>query len=598
MTRTSIDRNSALTDVEKRRIVLVAEEIYSKYYTGNIAPEFRSVLTMIMILVQEPLAFFLYKKNGAVLSFSYQFNKHNHYKAEVKDILSGEISEQNTFRVFGSEYYLLILRVKYREGDVGRAYFLNIRDGDPVERAALIVDSLLSDKRLSDDVDFMAVLRESLLLFPSSDEEKQPDYNIANKEIDNNERKIMYSSLILSYDELFKDASKSHKVDIENAVVSRVYSKVKKRSEGLTHGKNLHKPAGTLLKKLPNFVLIGRDYCGFLDKECATYGYEYKRKIDYDYRAYFLVCPEQEADFRDYFESLQRFDINTFWKLSLERHMGFNKSDKSPIAILARSLDMYFRNRLIQSGGINEFVSILKKPFGYTVRSMADPIFSAGIMHFREPFTSSALVRCFAGEIITSEGSSSLCKYINGKMQPPADSKLKDLLDDVKRVVISHYLFLGMSPCNPISDDGPKSNRIMLSPVEIGGSVYAVTGFFSANTQGEKVWEKIFHLNRIHERVEREMRRWLENFYFGLVYKSFSLAIDELEKKARGKTGYSISLKDVDEAIRKRLQPLEYFTPYAHLVPEIQIGSASSKRDGVAGQIIYDGIILSESLLF
>ena len=361
MTRTSINRNSALTEVEKRRIILVSEAIYSQYYTGSLIPEFRSILTMIMILVQEPLAFFLYKKEEKLLDFLYQFNTHDRYTEEVDEIKnSSDISEKTTFCVFGTDYYLLVLRVSYpeRESNVGRAIFSNIRDGiGNEERAAILVDALLSVDRLdtSKESDFKEALYASLAYYSDNKGIHEILYSHGTVTQKNGKGlKIKYAVLNSAYHDLFGEKLNAHKDYIEQLVVSRVYNKIKERSKFLTHGRAQDaqdSSSNKHLGKLPNLILIGRDYGGFLDKECCANGQEYKRKGVYDYRAYFLVCQDQENDFRQYLKRLQllykegnndpkRDEI--IFSISLKSHMDkCNRSD-SPIVVLAESLDDYF----------------------------------------------------------------------------------------------------------------------------------------------------------------------------------------------------------------------------------------------------------------
>ena len=214
-------------------------------------------------------------------------------------------------------------------------------------------------------------------------------------------------------------------------------------------------------------------------------------------------------------------------------------------------------------------------------------------MHFREPFTTSALARCFPDEKITYADVTAFKDAV--KRSSKKSTYLRASLNDLKRVVISHYLFLGMSPCDPSQSDKSKSNRIMLSPIEVGGSVYAVTGFFAANAEENSGWEKIFHMNEIHERAERELRRWLEQFHFELVFRSFQRAIQNLKDKSDDEKNSTIKMWELLEQVRTKLSILEYIMPYAKLIPERKDGNCcGGDEDGDPYLKHFSGVFLND----
>lgn len=595
---TDIIGNQSLISEEQRRIVLISEAIYSQYYTGSLAPEFRTILTLIMVLVQEPMAFFLYVRDGDQLKGLYPFNKHDRYQNEIRAQLSRPISINNTFQIFGTDYYLLVLHITYRSGH-GHAEFKNIKQ-EPRIPASTLIERLLSDERLTGDRSFVDEIKGSLEHHNNNDNININDYfkpvdadKAPSSKRELKKRAEAYIAAHNLYKSLFNgnDFNVSHKAEIQKSVIARVYRKIKDKSERLTYGKNFSSSRDNIesthedvFPTLPNFILMGRDYCHFLDNDrIVSSGRVYSRHSgSYDYRVFFLICHDQEKDFRDYLirlkdkilsdKAIKKIDHLSRLPYSYSEHMrAHRKHDEKNELKLVDDLDCFFEKSLCEcDDGIDQFMVIMKKVFGSGVRSMADPVFNAGVMHFREPFTTSALMRCFPEEFFTYKSFNDITDAIKKEKDEEKRSALIDLLDDLKRVVISHYLFLGMSPCSKSSTDVQGLNRIMLSPIQVGGSVYAVTGFFTVTQDQNKVdfnyWSKIFHLNEIHAKAERELRRWLENLHFNLIFVSFKKAIKEIQSSPKEK----LSEKEVNVIFGKHLELLQSIMPYASLEPSFQ----------------------------
>ncbi|WP_417722833.1 hypothetical protein [Salipiger sp.] len=181
------------------------------------------------------------------------------------------------------------------------------------------------------------------------------------------------------------------------------------------------------------------------------------------------------------------------------------------IVILA--LDNWFWRTLRQEDGPDRLVEILSSPVGNASRSVADPVFNTGLIHYNPIFEFGGLDRVQLDQL-PSEFSSVASSFLeNENRDSLSDSVFLPLVDqleqcggvckDIKRIVTFFYfasamLKGGSNRSQAISTKYSARNMAaILMPVKVRGSVWAVS----------------LHVTLVDPQGPRHLHSWMANFF-------------------------------------------------------------------------------------
>jgi hypothetical protein len=531
-----------------RRVQLVASSVIGSFLSGDDPRtiSFRHVINRVMVLTQMPMCFVLFKKESGILIEGVTFSHSSRNKAEVRkciDAVSKDDSERDLFRLFGLDFYLLIISVGKQKGD----YLFEtlhplpeIQSGEeyiPKTARELAAYQLKRIFEVNQYASYGAYFKEKLLQpclddawnFSNQDKEVDPTklVKISNEStiedsITVSERKDILEEL----EENLNTRLMSNKdVDVAvglvgNGYFDRIFKKIHKNlNEVSAMGDDLL-PAGSLPA---NYVIFLRDYAK---------GHEYRRHFGLcNYRLRIALCDHQKEEFVTRLKNL----YDTYQtKTEKERFQYSATLDQryapEGLAELAEDLDREFWRRLCETTeegtNFSEFVKIMEGYFGDQSRSIADAVFDDGILFFRRPFADGGIGRCFESTAIGSNAGYPKT-FAEVENNP---TKWRGIGTDLIRLVIGYYWYQGMVHHGGDHDDYELG--IMLSPVEVGNRIWCVVGYFTnlyrvkvdsktgrelgvlnlqANTTA---WNKNFHIfQEVNVRVKRELRHSLANCY-------------------------------------------------------------------------------------
>lgn len=332
----------------------------------------------------------------------------------------------------------------------------------------------------------------------------------------------------------------------DDGVIDKAY---KKSRSSLAHRFGQKEP------ELANFLLFLRDYSRPDLKRSAG---------KYNFGLRILLCSKQEEDIRLFLVRLAGqknlapwyrglitnkrnpyFGIGKnanedFWgKLQAIRKNLSEKIDEKILEAYIQGNETYTPEELKElvvavneSDELTALIKIIKKPLGDNTYSMAEPTFLSGIIHFRNPSVNAGLHRCIPRNEIE--------KGYDGLDH-----------DEILRVVIVHYLLLGMAKSFNDLSENDKSNKtffsVMLAPISVGGRVLGVLSYVTEKdkykeiTKEEKYkssiatlsrsWRNNFHTYMAtHKRIKRHLRTYFWEFYVALVFRMYYDSVSKVKE--------------------------------------------------------------------
>ena len=538
-----------LTKIIDRQVALSVEAVWAGLHAGPDpkSVSFRHILNRIMILVQSPVTFVLFKEDeDKRLVRQYTFNKHPRHASDI-NARAREAKKSQMFGLFGTKYYLLVLEAyaPYEfeilpppEGSLPRTAVTR----DVVQQK---LAAITNETSYEIHANFKSLVVASLMECNdrNNPEDQEPPTRLSESSDD-------YKHFL----QTLRNNTTQYELD-GYGVVDRVYRKIKKGIESISGNGAEH------AAKLTNFILFVRDY---------AVPETYLRHEVYDYRLRILICSTQRSDLIVYFTEQMKRD-KRLRRSALRKEVAlwrYELKKKPYYKSIAKAAARRFFEILSEPNGGVELLRILEAPFGVTSRSMADPVFD-GVTFFRDPFSQGGYNRCFPEK----------------HRGLPFNELPSEQQDDVLRVTICRHLFDGMaSPLEPITNrsicdraatDQVDSEQpidrlqIMLNPVELGGRIWCVIGHVTRSIEPQKklidiriiksltsYWLQNYHIYQtINERAKKNLRVYMSQLYestVGRIYKEETLRF----------VGKRVQSATIERAVNTRLRGLSCAFPY------------------------------------
>ena len=319
-----------------------------------------------------------------------------------------------------------------------------------------------------------------------------------------------------------------------------------------------------------NYLLITRDYVNVEN--------DYKRFNDFNFnfQSRLMICDTQKVEIQYFFIKLRELELNkkksdgkkycipTFYIDSLNDYYRDMTSDITAkfcdedkerytyhqyIKPIVEYLNKWFWGVLLKNikkgEDLNKYIDtnllgILEQSFGQDARSVADLVFINQLPQIISPYDDAGIPRCFP---ITTDPSlfETLIESFKAGQLNDSNNYI-----DLKRLVVTFYWYRGMleSDDDSSSDGDNRTQRnqqmkLILLPVELGGKVGCVQGYFlhvAKNEsrkeidleESERSWHQIYHLyHDVNSRVKKDIRSNLEACYIQHVTQTY---ISQLSK--------------------------------------------------------------------
>lgn len=574
-----------------RRIQLVATSIAGGFLSGD-NPEttsFRHIINRVMVLVQMPMCFVLHKLKANKLEVQCNFNNHSRDAEQIQKCINRIQNKTDLFQLFGTDYYLQAIVVDKKSGSHDFRTLSYIKGKTPTTTEELATyqlrEVLAIDKYVSYGPYFIETLLKPCLERTRKSPKPEPkqDLGIPKKVFkDVGER---FDTVLLRNKD--SDLASDFK---NNGYLDRIFKKISgnlKQVAAMTiDNANLDKQRPT------NYLLFLRDYAVPI-----TYSRHFN---NYDYQIRIALCERQKEDCIKYFNKLlreknkkpngQRF----LYSAQLDQHYA-----NSAFKELATDLDAYFWNEMDskleenEATRFNGFIKIIEAYFGDESRSVADSVFSDGVVFFRRPFADGGLGRCFPAK----EQTSSTFAYPKS-LQEIQDNPTKwgEIEKDLKRMVISFYWYQGMVT------EGDPDNRelgIMLTPVEVGNRIWCVVGYFTSlykttearNGEGKTIalessrsaWNNNYLIfQEVSARVKRELRHSMANCYKDMAAYYYASIADPANWDGIYESSTTANddekLKLLEQWVNLRLRTLTAYFSHDEIQLEVREGRGSPRK--------------------
>jgi hypothetical protein len=560
-----------LADVLNQQIQLGVEAMYGGVIAGPDPStiSFRHLLTRVMMVLQVPVTFVVFKRRSPSGAFeaTYRANKHPRHQSDIQRRIDS-VKRNDLFPLFhGTEaqtknYFLLVLKADSNSsalepGVTTQPYrfeilkphldieaIVSVWDAASYKLSKLLSAESFAAYSINGNSGLLDFLRGSIercvdnlnaALPPQFQDVKQAGSQATNQ--------------FAFYMNAIEHTTTKYEIR-GDGVADRVFKKLQKNVSTLTSGddKNDH---------IANFLLFIRHYTntgsGWYRHGDGKYGYQYNIRV--------VIGENQKEQIIEYLN-----------RLKLEGRGGNHgrvigaaiaRTQNGDARRIANDVDNFFWMQLEESKKDNEvidrMVEMLQQNFGKSARSMADPVFD-GVSFFRAPFSDDAGVRrCFADGTDLSKVDFS---------QIPEDS---DSRHDLLRVVMCQYLFEEMAS----SDHGDGLDLwVMLNPIEIGGRVWGVVSYVTRSTalnarlesdvdirRFHFYWLQNYHVYRdINERAKRNLRTLMGTLYESTVGRVYASEVDRVSKAQ--KKGIKQRVTEVEKVINNYLLTLCCFFPY------------------------------------
>lgn len=223
---------------------------------------------------------------------------------------------------------------------------------------------------------------------------------------------------------------------------------------------------------------------------------------------------------------------------------------------MANELDAMFWKILQKKNGVKKCLKILASPVGKHVRSLFDPCYSTGLIHFNRIFEYSGLNR------IHDEAFDRHFAFND------FDKKTQN---DMLRIVIFYYLFSGMAESSSVRDNyNPRSLGAILVPVKMRGAVWSVCAhatYFRGDEswyKDDKIWMSIFLLTT-------KVRENNYALFDKLLWQNIENRVRSLLSSYIGEMRDATELLSAIHKINNKLKAEQRLVPYA--LPEFFISN-------------------------
>lgn len=507
------------------------------------------VFNRLMLLLQSACMFVLVKydqKTGTIIhdQNGYKiFNPHPLHQQKIRDAIK-DADEGDFIAIFGSKKYRLLVLLANQDHKASKDGGYNFEPIDKFdqEQTKNVLDEKTYQERFGPDLleALKQIVDECKGLVSANTRKSKVNVDYGEIE-DIYDYKYWHKFFIKGLE------SRQHGYDLpDDGVIDKAYKK--SRSSLAYQYSQQSKP------ELANFLFFLRDYS---DDNLRRAGY-------YDFGLRILLCSVQERDIRDFLIELKRQDNLKFWYSNLitdKDNPYFNIGKEANkrfweilISIEKEKEEERRKKECPNSNdgcpNLNKLIDIIKKPLGKNSYSMAEPTFLSGIIHFRNPSVNAGLHRCIPDSQI-EKGYYGLDK------------------DEILRVVIVHYLLLGMAH----SFDELKKNSYdeknfsaMLAPISIGGRILGVLSYVTEKSKDKdstaniaelsSPWRKNFHIyTATHKRIKRHLRTYFWQFYVAMVFLMYYKTILDVENT---KGDY----EDIENILNIRLSYIDRFFSY------------------------------------
>jgi hypothetical protein len=514
------------------RIAIIKAGIYDIFFTSNDPKtiSFTVILNRILILIQKPITFVIYKKNEKG-NYDRYFNfvkdgwHKNDFLSELKKFEEDDYYSNYLFPTYSKKYKLAVFKVDRNEhkneNEENRKSKFKYVKNKSTKLDLKYYLSLDKDKDKDKDKNYIRYMMLSIF------EGKYSNYFVdtAEKSIDSISQDF-YGNKIESYNK--KEFYKNDYFNLENFYaeklkfrksidesINKAFLKVKESTKiinSLCLENSQYNESYESLD-LANILFFVRDYSDLdFSKDLISLKkrrVEIHKKFDgYDYTIRVCIPDSQREEIQKYFsESFEsKFNNDEIIKF-------YKKRDRN----IKNVLDKWFWSEFYKDKTPNKenftknIIDILSSDLGKYARSFTDPCFQNGLVHFRLPFENGGFDRAgiFKEELDITEME---------QIHP-------ERLDDAKRIVISYYLFQGM---RKISKEEELS--IVMIPIELNGRIFGVTTHILVNKYyaDSKVihsgdsWQSMYYLySGIGNRIERNVRKSLKASFSKIVSENF-----------------------------------------------------------------------------
>lgn len=582
-----------LSSVIDYHVKLTVEAIYTGMFSGPspASISFRHVLSRIMILLQEPVTFILFKKdNTGNREEVYRANKHKRHRKYIDVAITKareSADESYFFNAFGMGYELLCLIAETNKQGFYEFDLLKVEERPPQKErwsiASYKLRCILEIKQFGIYGErFYADLKGALDRCVDISDAPSELLSVQSAEAKNRfsnhwkaEKKEAFGQFLLNLSE----NTSAYRGLSQYGVIDKVFSKLKDNLLAIAAGGFIqNKKDGIERVQLTNFILFARDYSSPVQRHGN----------DYDYQLQLIVCSRQQAEWENAFRLWALYpdsSINRRSYLKLFENLTISADKQEEVKLVmesARRVNDYFW-ALIDDGAPKDIINVMKAPFGSSARSMADPVFD-GVSYFRDPFSEGGIKRCFDPSKNFKE---TLQKEL-GLLNEKSVVQVGNAWADVLRVVACHYLFDAMTdPTRPNEDPNPTKDksdrlRIMLNPIEVGGRVWGVIGYLTQNhtinnqadrdglTAYDLHWRQNYHVYQdVNSRVKKNLRADFLRLYEKTVASTFVRCLNTLHEV--NKEYGSVEMLIPQETINDHLSILSCFFPYNSINIEFKI---------------------------
>ena len=205
---------------------------------------------------------------------------------------------------------------------------------------------------------------------------------------------------------------------------------------------------------------------------------------EYPYSIRMLLPPSQEDDIRKSFNTMRnlvafRDREHKTWRYQYENENDGRSIRETNDEYTDSQWAEWFWRTLETDKGIDTFIHILTSPFGKGTRGLGDPTLASGFVHFRAAIFSDGGVNRILPDL----------RRFKKKFE-------KKGLEDMKRIVILHYLFGAASP----TAANKENMGAMIVPLRAGSRTYmTITQVTLMKKKGKLVGEDYEHwLRNIH----------------------------------------------------------------------------------------------------
>lgn len=549
-----LNRRSAIT------ISNITQLIYSSM-DGKLS--FRHIWNHILVMLQHPLSFFIYRKLKGK-------KKYEHYYTLNKDPLSIErfeeikekyLSTQTDIKKYifpivtsnDCEYYIVLISAyNFTAVDQARVRCLEpiVNKSDefeedscfryllPVQRQAY---NFFHGKHATRTIFFDEFLLKSL----DSIEEKKTNRSKSKNTYATKpsvyeyqfNRLLFQQDTISSLRSIIKSNKfKNNRNDASKGYINRVYKKIR---SGLSFIQSLDSGA-----YVSNALFYVVDYLKSDNLPRCGDGYNYNVKL--------YLHDEQKDQFKRYLDNLKKAST----KLPYSALSGNSDKDSVVYNLLARADDWFWM--CVKEKRYDEIIEIITSPFGPSLRSVADATISNGSVHFMYGFLNDGgIARCFGGavdqEVYDVDESSPIWK-------------------EILRQCVAYYLFRAIMPDkdrNLLDEDFLRARNITLImvPIEVQGCIPMVCAHFLFLTKSENEsdidWHKSVDIyNAIDQKIKRSLRKTYKELYINVIRDVFYENLTAVLLKSYNSIEEKNTLLEVEGLLNKDLDILEPFIPF------------------------------------